>query len=58
MGHSASIKRFKELEEIASPLEPEAVQRSTLNGAAIDYAEDFLVSLADTAAYKQPKDCG
>lgn len=56
MGHSASIKRIKELEGIARQLEPETNLRSMLSGEAIDYAEDFLERLADKPAYRPPDD--
>ena len=56
MGHSASIKRIKEFEDMARPLEPEAIQRLALSRAAIDYAEDFLERLVDKPAYKHPDD--
>jgi glutamate/tyrosine decarboxylase-like PLP-dependent enzyme len=55
MGQSSFINRIKELEEISSPLEPGAIYRSTLNRAAIEYAETYLESLAEDPAYKHPE---
>ena len=52
MGQSVSIKRVKELELLAKPLEPDSDQRSSLNGAAFNYAEDYLAHLIDMPAYK------
>jgi glutamate/tyrosine decarboxylase-like PLP-dependent enzyme len=58
MGLPASVNRIKELEKKASPLELDANQRSSLNGAALDYAEAFLGSLADKPAFTQSEDTG
>jgi hypothetical protein len=52
MGQSVSIKRVKELELLAKPLEPDSDQRSSLNGAVFNYAEDYLAHLIDMPAYK------
>lgn len=58
MGNSEDVKRIKELENIAKPLEPDATQRSSLGGAALEYSEDFLESLSKTPTYRKTEDNG
>jgi hypothetical protein len=52
MVDSASVKRIKELENIARPLEPDAAQRSFLGAAAMDYSENFLEGLPEAPAFR------
>jgi aromatic-L-amino-acid decarboxylase len=56
MGHSHFVSRIKDLERIATPLEPDTAQRSSLNGAVLNYTEDFISNLASMPAYRPPKE--
>lgn len=56
MGHSEYLSRIKELERIAAPLDPDAGQRSSLNSAVLNYAEDFISNLTDMPAYRSIKE--
>ena len=52
MAEPPSVERIKELEKIASPLEPDAAQRSFLNAAAMAYSEAYLESLPEAPAFR------
>jgi hypothetical protein len=58
MEYSAFVKRIKELENIAGSLEPDATQRSSLSGAALEYSEIFLESLSQAPAFRLTEDNG
>jgi aromatic-L-amino-acid decarboxylase len=58
MEYSAFVKRIKELENIAGSLEPDATQRSSLSGAALEYSEIFLESLSQAPAFRLTENNG
>ncbi len=58
MGYSEDVRRIRELEYIAKQLEPDATQRSSLGGAALEYSENFLESLTKAPTYRKTENNG
>lgn len=58
MENSGNLRRIRELENIAKPLEPDATQRSSLGGAALEYSEKFLESLSEAPAFRLTEENG
>lgn len=52
------IEEIKRLEELASPLEPDATRRREIRDKVIDYTEDFLSNIRELKAFVQTEDKG